>query len=374
MRVNASLLTREFLRRLLLGAVLAVLIVAFSAAASNAATITFGSPLSVPASLNTAESLTYQGMNTAVPPSPQAPSGNVHTFHFGADGAFWNADQADGSAAAPTAGQAIKLSVEGCAQPAAGGPPPLTQIHFQSISPLPNGGAKVNLSSQGFDLPVCGSGGASGSTVSSYEPVNLCVNAGDHIDLNEEGGFVEHSYQSGVPYRVLGAVAGSTADSFIRGGGTGNGAALSASDTTAMDGFAANHGEELMMRVELGTGADATPACGGRKGVPPPLAPIRVSPQTDGVSHAHLVSVEVFCRVSPECKGVATLSLHGTTYGHRTFSMPPHKTLPLPIHVSSPLVKLLSKHRGKVHALPMTLSLTVAGQTVTQQIGLEIPF
>jgi hypothetical protein len=128
------------------------------------------------------------------------------------------------------------------------------------------------------------------------------------------------------------------------------------------------------MRVRLGTGADATPACGGRKGVPPPLAPMRVSPQTDGVSHLHLVSVAVFCRVDPECKGVATLSTRGATYGHRVFSIRPHKTLPLLIHVSSPLVKMLHDHRGKVHALPATLSLAVAGKKVTQSIGVEIPY
>src|SRR5437660_1754081 len=82
-----------------------------------------------------------------------------------ADAALWNVALAQGTPAAPATGQAVKVALEGCAKPAVGGPPPLTQIHLQSLSPLPGGGAKVNLSSQPFDIPVCGSNGASGSTV-----------------------------------------------------------------------------------------------------------------------------------------------------------------------------------------------------------------
>ena len=43
--------------------------------------------------------------------------------------------------------------------------------------------------------------------MTAYNPVNLCVSQGDYVAFNEEGGFVGHSYQSGVPYRVLGRVA-----------------------------------------------------------------------------------------------------------------------------------------------------------------------
>ena len=371
MPMHASSPTARHLRRLLAGLSLAGLAAVLVPAASQAEITTFGSPLSVPATLNTAENLNYQGTNTAVLPTPEVPSGSVHTFHFGADSALWNASQASGSASAPAGGQAIKVSLEGCAQPAAGGPPPLTQIHFQSISPLPGGGAKVNLSSQPYEIPVCGRNGASGSTVSSYEPVNLCVNQGDHIALNDEGGFVEHSYQSGVPYRVLGSVTGSTFDSFIRGNGTGNGAILSPSDTTAMDGFAANANEELMLRVTLGTGVDAAPICpGGKHGIPPPLAPIRVSPQTDGVNSQRVVAVAVFCRVTPVCKGTATLSTgHGQhTYGRSGFNLLPDKTTHLPIRVSSKLMTMIRKD----HGVSTTLTAVVGGEAVSQTIGVKI--
>jgi hypothetical protein len=260
---------------------------------------------------------------------------------------------------------------------AADGTPPLTQIHFQDITPQPNGGAEINITSQAFDIPVCGNGGASGATVTSYEPINLCVSAGDVVGFNEEGGFVGHSYQSGVPYRVLGRVVGSNAASFIRGGGTNNGTLISPADTSGMDGFAQNLGEELLMRVTLGTGGDATHICaGGTKGLPPALAPIRVSPQTDGVNHNRIVSVAMFCRVTP-CNGTATLSSSGAAtsgyggveiYGRAGFNLQPSKTVHLPIRVTS---RLVQKIRAK-HGMSVTIAAVVNGKTVKQQITIKI--
>jgi hypothetical protein len=370
MPAHASTPTLRFARRLALGGLLAGLLSAAVPAAGEAAFSTFGSPLAVSATLNTAVNLNYKGTDTAVLPTPETPTGSVHTYHYGADTAIWNASLASGAAAAPERGQAVKVSLEGCAEPAQGGPPPLTQIHFQSLSPLPGGGARVNLSSQPYDIPVCGKGGASGATVTTYEPVNLCVNPGDHIAFNDEGGFVEHSYQSGVPYRVFGAVRGSSSDSFIRGDGTGNGSLLSSSDTTAMDGFATNVNEELMLRVTLGTGADAAPICGGKKGIPPPLAPIRVSPQTDGVNSHRIVAVAVYCRVSPECKGTATLSTGKglSTYGSTGFKLAPNKTTHLPIRVSNKLLGLIRRN----HGVSTTLTVVVDGKSVSQKIAVKI--
>jgi hypothetical protein len=363
--------TPRHIRRLLFGVLLAGLIAIFAPASSRAAVTTFGSPLSVPATLNTAVNLGYQGTNTDVPPSPEAPNGVVHTYHYGADTALWNTDQAVGSPRAPMTGQALKVSLEGCAQSTPGGPPPLTQIHLQDISPLPGGGAKVNLTSQAFSMPVCGQGGASGSTITAYEPINLCVSQGDYVAFNDEGGFVEHAYQSGVAYQVLGSARGSTFASFIRDDGTDNGDTLSSLDSTSMDGFSSNPGEELMLQVTLGTGQSATHICaGGTAGLPPVLAPIRVSPQTDGVNHAGVVSVAVFCRVSPECKGVATLSTHAglDTYGHTNFSLRPERTMHLPIRVSSQLVRLI---RSK-HGVSTTLTVALGGTKVSQLITLKI--
>ncbi|HSZ04159.1 MAG TPA: hypothetical protein VK778_03040, partial [Solirubrobacteraceae bacterium] len=218
MTVHAPAQSPRHARLALVGALIAGLLLLLAPAGAGAAVIIIGSPLSVPATLNTSANLAYQGTNTAVPPSAEAPNGIFHTFHFGADTALWNVAQASGSPSVPADGEVQKIALEGCAQAAPGGPAPLTQIHFQDIAPLPGGGATVKLTSGAFEIPVCGEGGASGSTVSTYEPNGLCVSQGDYVDFNDEGGYVENIYRAGVPYEVLGSVAGSTADSFIRGG------------------------------------------------------------------------------------------------------------------------------------------------------------
>ncbi len=354
-----------------LGVLLAGLLAVLAPASASAAITTFGSPLSVPATLNTAEDLNYQGTYTAVPPNPEAPNGIFHTFHYGADTAIWNVALAGGAPSVPATGQAVKVSLEGCARSAQNGPPPLTEIHFQDLTPLPGGGANVNLSSQGFNIPVCGQNGASGSTVTTYEPINLCVSQGDYVAFNDDGGFVENVYRAGVPYQVLGSVRGSTADSFMSNNGTGDGATLSASDRAANDGFASSQNEELMMRVTLGTGPDATHICpGGTAGLPPVLPPIRVGPQTDGVNHSRIVAVAVYCRLTPECKGVATLTLAGkqVSVGQSGFSLLGDKTTHLPMRLAPRLMGLIRRDHGVL----TTLTAVVGGKTITQTISVKI--
>lgn len=342
---------------------------AVAPSASSAAVITFGSPLSVPATRNTSEYLAYPGTNTAVPVSPNAPNGIFHTPHFGADTALWNVGVAGGDAPAPANGQALKVSLEGCAREAAGGPAPLTEIHFQDLSPQPGGGALVKKTSQPFQIPVCGQNGVSGSTVTTYEPIKLCVSAGDYVGFNDDGGYVENIYRSGVPYEVLGGARGSTVNSFIKNDGTGDGALLSSSETSAMDGFASTRGEELMLQVTLGTGPDALHSCaGGTRGL---LPPIRVSPQTDGVNHQRMVAVAVFCRVTPVCNGVLALKAPGTglSYGRVVFTVPGDTTAHVPIRVSSQMIALIRSHSAGVYA---SLNALVAGKTVSQTIDVKI--
>ncbi|HEX5853445.1 MAG TPA: hypothetical protein VFY36_10175, partial [Solirubrobacteraceae bacterium] len=331
-----------------------------------------------PATLNTAEHLNYEGTNTAVPPAPDAPNGIFHTFHYGADTAIWNASQANGGPVVPVNGAVQKISLEGCAEPAVGGPRPLTEIHFQDLTPLPGGGMRINLSSQAYQIPVCEPGGASGSTVSSYEPSGLCVSQGDYVDFNDEGGYVPNIYRAGVPYRVLGAVPGSTVHTFMRDKGTNNGTVISPSDRSANDGFAATRDAELMMQVTIATGADATHICGGTAGLPPALPPIRVGPQTDGVNRQRIVAVAIYCRLLPECKGTAMLTLAGkakagraagkAVVGRSNFSLPGNKTSHLPIRISPSLLALLRKR----HSASATLTAVVNGKTIVQTITVKI--
>jgi hypothetical protein len=364
-------------QRLVSSVLLAGLLVVFAPASSPAEVTTFGSPLAVPATLNTTADLGYYGIYTPVPPNPEAPNGRYHTNHWGTDTALWNVALANGNPIAPETGQAIRLSLEGCAQPASGGPPPLTQFHFQDITPLGGGSVHVNLTSQAFDIPVCGQNGASGSTVTTYEPLNLCVTKGDYLAFNDEGGYVPYIYRSGVPYQVIGASQGSTMDSFIRANGTNNGATLSSSDRTAADGFAENRGEELMMQVTLGTGPDATHICpGGTAGLPPPLAPLRIRPQTDGVNHSGNVAVAMYCRPTGGCRGVATLrpasvlSGYGgaLAYGHATFSLPGDHTSHITLHLRPSLIALVRKN----HGVTVLLSVVMGDQTFAHTITIKI--
>jgi hypothetical protein len=337
--------TRERGLRLAVTATMAiVLALTLALGEANAATMTFGSPLSVPASKDTANDLNYEGGNVALPGSV------FHIPHDGADTALWNTQLASGTPTAPASGQVVSVSLEGCAK--SNGPPPLTQIHFQALSPQPGGGAQVELTSQTFEIPVCGVGGADGSTLSTYQPTNLCVSQGDYVDFNDEGGFVPNPnglppYPSGVPYMVIGAVQGSTMDSFILNNGVGNGATFSPTETTNHDGFASNPGEELMLQARLATGPDATPICpGGTKGVHPvhhhvfPTLTIP-TPQRDGMNARGVVQVAIYCHASVTCTG--TITLHSKPHlgsrpdwlGAASFTLNPHSTGKARVHLSA---------------------------------------
>lgn len=359
---NASTAARPCLRRTL-GRTVAVAVTALTAtmlivAGAGAATLTFGSPLGVSASKDTANDLDYQGSNVPLPGSV------FHIPHDGADAALWNVRLPVGDPTAPMDGQVVSVRLEGCAK--SNGPAPLTQIHFQSLAPLAGGGAKVELTSQAFDIPVCGVGGASGSTVSSYDPINLCVAQGDYVAFNEEGGFVGSQsgpppYPAGVPYMVIGNVSGATMDSFIRNNAVGNGSVFSATDTTNHDGFASNADEELMLQATLATGPDATPICpGGTKGLPPPgssrashrhVFPTLTipTPQLDGMNIRGVVQVAIYCHSSSSCIG--TITLHSKPHrgaspiwlGAARFVVGAHRTGKARVHLSTLARRMVRK-------------------------------
>jgi hypothetical protein len=371
-RARPAALRRVVLVACVLGGVLGV------PSASNAEISTFGSSLSVPATLDTAENLNYEGSGISLPGSV------FHIPHDGADTALWNVVIPALSASAPSAGQVVTVSLEGCARQPNGAPPPLTQIHFQVLSPLAGGGAQVVLTSQPFDIPVCGVGGASGSTVTSYAPINLCVAQGNYVGFNDEGGFVGGApppYPAGVPYEVIGAVPGATMDSFIRGGGTNNGSTMAASDRTNHDGFATNSNEELMLQSTLATGPDALPVCGGTKGLPSPGSAgygqtpsqptVHIGKQTDGINHHGIASIAMFCHASTVCAGALTLTQavgHGPS-AHQSFTLSGGKTTHVAVHIPKSVVALARKHRKGV---PVRVTATVSGKAVTQTIVLRI--
>lgn len=376
---------RVGLTRMLTTAALALGAAGALPAASQAAVTTFGSSLSVPATHDTAANLNYSGTNAILYGSGLV----VHNNHDGADTALWNSSLATGSPTAPAAGQITSVTLEGCAQQASGGPSPLTQIHFQALTPQASGGMLVDVTTQPFDIPVCGVGGASGATQTAYAPTNFCVNAGDYVDFNDEGGFVPTFYPSGVPYQVLGAVPGSSANSYIAGDQTDNGDTLTPTDVSLSGGWAANAGEELMLQATLATGPDATPLCpggtfgqkapvpqAGQPGGPPALS--IPHPQREGVTHALTVKLSLYCAQALACDGKVTLTnelppsaaSHKTTpvLGTATLAVPGRTPTHVDMKVPASTLVLLRKHRA---GIPTMMTVTLAnGTQVSQAITL----
>lgn len=355
-------------------------LVTLAPAGARASTATFGSPLAVPANRDTANDLNYTGTGVALPALL------VHVNHDGADTALWNVALASGAPTSPAAGQILSFRIEGCAQPARGGPRPLTAIHLQDLSAGAGGTFRVQRTSGSFDLPVCGEGGAGDSTVTSYTPENFCVNPGEYLALNTEGGFDSKYYPSGVPYRVMASVAGSVTDSFIRNAGTMNGATFSPNDTTNHDGFASNPNQETLLQATVGSGPDATPLCpGGTRGRRPPPAPggplpgpsrsgpsrsapsLSIPGQRDGVNARGRVKVALSCHVRA-CSGKATLSFGRRTLGHSRFKIG-RRTSKVSINIGTAGKKLVRSHHRH---LAVTLAVVSSkGETVARTITLR---
>ena len=192
-------------------------------AAGQAALINFGSGLGSPASVAIAHPV---------------------------DTAFWSTALNGARTRAPQKGQVLTVTLRGCAKPGSGGQSPLTQIHFQVLSPGSGSRATIQLTSGPFNLPTCG-GSVSGATLSTYHPIGLCVSKGDYVAFNDEGGFAPAGFPGGVGYEVFAPQAGASTNSFTSAGGTNNGDHVSGS---------AHKGLELLMQLQLGTGHNS--ACG----------------------------------------------------------------------------------------------------------------
>ncbi len=324
-------------------------------AVGQAATASFGSDLSAPASLDT---------SAGVQPSN----------HYGADTSIWNTVLGNGSnPVAPAAGQIVQVRLKGCAVQPPGAPTPDTQIHIATLRPQGGGAVKViysatDLQGHFFHIPVC-SGPADVNTVSTYVPQNLCVSAGDYVAFNDEGGFVPNYYSSGVPYRVLSAAGGSTFDSFIRNNGENIGDTFSPSDRTAHDGFGTTHGAELMLQAVLATGADATPLCpGGTLGERPSpsragAAPVSYIPGSAGaparaaknararVNARGVAMVSLHCATATRCQGQMALDRTGAINKHLAvarFSIAGHHSGQVRLHLGRPVVKQIRHHHGRM--------------------------
>ena len=346
------------------------------AAPAEAARIAVGPSLSPRATLSTASSLGYPGH--AVSSGAKV----FHIDHWAADNAIWNTALPDGAATgAPQGGQVLSVSLKGCAQ-GVPGYPPLREIHFQTLAPRGDGGMSVGVTSQQFSIPVCGQAGASTNTVSTFRPQVMCIDRGEVVDFNDAGGFVPLAaglppYPSGVPYEVLAAVPGASTSSFIRDNGTNNGAVFSPADRTNDDGFASQHGLELLLRYTLGTGTDAFETCpGGRLGrngrpiPPPPPATTAHAGQRDGLTAAGAATVSLFCHLATPCAGTMSVSAAGHT-ASAPFTVAPMSTGHVKLTLGRALIAMARRHGG---SLPARVSILTpsAGSRATYRGSLRL--
>ena len=263
----------------------AVLGTAVVAVPAGAARVTFGSNLRAPATIIEAHQ---------------------------ADSAFWPTAIAGGNWVVPADGQILRIRLRGTVLRERGAGYPLNEVHFQTLRPNGDGTMVVVLTSAPFYVPI----GDDPDRITSYRPENLCAKRGDVIAFNDEGGFQYGGpgrlepghYDNGAPFRVFGAVEGSTTAHYSKHDGTFNGDTLYPTSVP---------GEELLMQVVLGTGADASEPCGGPRrhpngrlvGPPPPAMHVIV-PQKAYVSSDLTVSPAVYCNEWQGCSGIATLT-HG---------------------------------------------------------------
>jgi hypothetical protein len=264
-------------RAVTIALVVATLVLAgMTATRASADTQTFGSNLSSAPTLDTANG-DYSNTG-ALNPTERAIGPYPHSA---SDTSIWNVT-GPGTLASPAGGQVLDIQLEGCAREDTTAPEQTSQgvavnsLVFQTLSGS-GGSYTVGVDSADdsngnpFTLPFCSSsrdvtsGAVNTSTVTTFQPIHMCISAGSFVDFHDIGGFVPRAadgtgpwYPEGVPFEVLATQQGSSMDSLV-GGDAPPGAVYASSDP----GWATENNEELQMQVVLGTGGDAYGLCPG---------------------------------------------------------------------------------------------------------------
>lgn len=257
--------------------------------AASSATILppWGSDLSVTPSLDSANGAyasTATGPTTAISPNP----------HEAEDLGIWNAGDT-----APQGGQVLQVKVKGCAIENANVPAedsngngaangeqysqsvPVNTVLFQTLEPRNDDWTATTTSGQ-FLVPFCSnsanpadqSAAVNTSTISTYQPIHMCIAAGDQVAFHDIGGFIPDGtsgdgggpwYPAGIPMDVIAQDSSSTVDSFVGvGAGTyGRGIYGPAEPDQSASGYATNSHEQVMLQVIEGVGDDAYGLCPG---------------------------------------------------------------------------------------------------------------
>jgi hypothetical protein len=265
-----------------------------------------------------------------------------------ADTAYWQMTFPDGrSPVSPGNGQITSFRLKGTAlsNPVAGVPGGETMFHLQAMRLQPDGRFLILRTSQAFFAPTKRT---DPQTITTYNPINFCIETGEVLVFNTVGGWdgiVNQSgpYPGGTPLQIFSRIPTAAVSSFEGADQTNNGAVI-AGDAARTNGL------ELLMQMTLSTGPDATPLCpGGTMGVPnppppppppPPPAPPPIqkatlpAKQKVTVSKKGKLSVSVFClpglgrcvgklRVMtkgarPKSLGVGSFNSAPKTTGHAT--------------------------------------------------------
>jgi hypothetical protein len=242
------------------------------------------------------------------------------------------------SNAVPVEGQITEIRLKGTAVSSTlpGAPKPLNEVHFQVVRPQPNGSVSVILSSDPKYVPYSGDP----NQVTEYRPDGyMCVNKGDYITFNDEGGWVPNLYQEGVPFRVFANVGGSTTSQFTKDNGTGIGGNFHGTP---------KQGQELLMQMTLRTSYDASPVCpGGMKGKE--FKGLQIVGNQSVVVRKGVGRVRATCPGTSQggCQGTLTLAANGKVLGAAPFSIPATATTNIKIPVKT---KLLGKG-GRLKAI-----------------------
>jgi len=174
-----------------------------------------------------------------------------------------------GGVASPVNGEVLSVAIKGTVRPSGMSGEPLVQgnggvfslAHIQLLRPQPDGSMTIISTSGGFNMPV----GGDPNQVTVVHPFNMCVQKGDELDFNWEGGFDPLYYPHGVAMQVFHARPGPSIGVYHKHNGTMNGANFRGT---------AEQNTELLMQAQIGTGPAASSNCPGGTGpsqkTPPP--------------------------------------------------------------------------------------------------------
>ena len=100
-----------------------------------------------------------------------------------------------------------------------------------------------------------------------------------------------------------------------------------------------------------------------------PTDPISLLDQTDGINHARMTTVAIYCRKDP-CSGRLKLTVGSLKIGAARFSIAPKTTAKVPVAISRAGFALVKGARAR--KLKTTLTVTMAdGQVLTHVITLR---